>query len=36
MGIFKNIFTWWEGSTFGTWLLASLINSGASFLILGG
>ena len=20
MGIFKNIFTWWEGSTFGTWL----------------
>jgi NADH:ubiquinone oxidoreductase subunit len=20
MGIFKNIFTWWEGATFGTWL----------------
>jgi NADH:ubiquinone oxidoreductase subunit len=20
MGVFKNIFTWWEGSTFGTWL----------------
>lgn len=20
MGLFKNIFTWWEGATFGTWL----------------
>jgi NADH:ubiquinone oxidoreductase subunit len=20
MGVFKNIFTWWEGQTFGTWL----------------
>ena len=20
MGIFKNIFTWWEGATFGTWV----------------
>lgn len=20
MGVFKNIFTWWEGATFGTWL----------------
>jgi NADH:ubiquinone oxidoreductase subunit len=20
MGIFKNVFTWWEGATFGTWL----------------
>ncbi len=20
MGMFKNIFTWWEGATFGTWL----------------
>jgi NADH:ubiquinone oxidoreductase subunit len=20
MGFFKNIFTWWEGATFGTWL----------------
>jgi NADH:ubiquinone oxidoreductase subunit len=20
MGIFKNIFTWWEGATFGTWM----------------
>jgi NADH:ubiquinone oxidoreductase subunit len=20
MGVFKNIFTWWEGATFGTWI----------------
>jgi NADH:ubiquinone oxidoreductase subunit len=20
MGLFKNVFTWWEGATFGTWL----------------
>jgi NADH:ubiquinone oxidoreductase subunit len=20
MGVFKNIFTWWEGATFGTWV----------------
>lgn len=20
MGVFKNIFTWWDGATFGTWL----------------
>lgn len=20
MGVFKNMFTWWEGATFGTWL----------------
>lgn len=24
MGIFKNIFTWWEGATFGTWLTTRL------------
>jgi len=23
MGIVKNIFTWWEGSTFGTWLFTA-------------
>lgn len=23
MGVFKNIFTWWEGSTFGTWLFTA-------------
>ncbi len=24
MGAFKNIFTWWEGATFGTWLVSKL------------
>lgn len=24
MGAFKNIFTWWEGSTFGTWLTTKI------------